>query len=358
MKKPTTKDVADLAGVSQATVSMILNNKKNVSFADETIGKVLRAAQQLNYTVPSQPKISSMPPKKLIALFTATMSNPYYPMLNQVIEETAIPRGYNIIVCNIHRSAELEKYYLEFVTENEIAGIVYTFTPSFPGELKRIAESSPVVVIGEKDDQLDIDTIGLNSYTSGQLVTEHLLGLGHKHIAFISSPMENNMTLTRRQRYQGILDKLKEHGLENNFIMKSLANETELPNSIYEVQAGYNLTVQLLDDAAEVTAIIGVNDMTACGIMTALRDKGYEIPKQISVCGFDNIFVSSIAHPKLTTIDHCIPHRAKTAIDILIEKIEQLHAPVSLAPMNNPDTYKIEYTPQLLMRESTGPCPS
>ncbi len=214
IKKPTTKDVADLAGVSQATVSMILNNKKNVSFADKTIEKVLQAARQLNYNIPSQNRTLQGSPKKLITLFTATMSNPYYPMLNQVIEETAIPRGYNILVCNIHRSAELEKYYLEYVTENEIAGIVYTFTPSFPGELKRIAESRPVVVIGEKDDRLDVDTVGLNSYKSGMLVAEHLLALGHTQIAFISSPIENNMTLTRRQRYQGILGKLKEHGLE------------------------------------------------------------------------------------------------------------------------------------------------
>lgn len=353
IKKPTTKDVADLAEVSQATVSMILNNKKNVSFADKTIEKVLQAARQLNYTVPSQIRTSQSSPKKLIALFTATMSNPYYPMLNQEIEETAIPRGYNIVVCNIHRSTELERYYLEFVIDNDFAGVVYTFTPSFPGELRRIAESRPVVVIGEKDDSLDIDTVSMDSYKSGRLVAEHLLALGHKQIAFISSPM----TLTRRQRYQGILSALEEHGLEDGLHIKVSLSETELPNSIYEIQTGYNLSVELLEET-DVTAIVGLNDMTACGIMAALRDKGYDIPGQISVCGFDNIFVSSIAHPKLTTIDHRIPHRAKTAIDILIEKIEHLHAPVSSAPIDDPGVYKIEYSPQLIIRDSTGPCPS
>jgi LacI family transcriptional regulator len=234
---------------------------------------------------------------------------------------------------------------------------MYTFTPSFPGELKRISASRPVVMIGEKDDRLDVDIVGLNSYKSGRLVAEHLLALGHKQIAFITSPIENNMTLTRRQRYQGILNKLKEYGLENNLLIKSSVNEAELPNSIYEIQAGYNLTVELLEESS-VTAIVGVNDMTACGIMAALRDKGYKIPQQISVCGFDNIFVSSIAHPKLTTIDHCIPHRAKTAVDILIEKIEHLHDPTPSTPLNNSGIYKIEYTPQLMVRESTGPCPA
>lgn len=354
MKKPTARDVAELAEVSQATVSMILNNKKNVSFSHETIEKVIRAAKQLNYNVPSLAKTFQSSQKRRIALFTATMSNPYYPMLNQIIEETAIPRGYNILVCNIHRSPELEKYYLEFVTDNLVDGIVYTFTPTFRGVLKNISVSTPVVVIGEKDDSLDIDTVGLNSHKSGMLVAEHLIALGHQNIAFITSPIENNMTLTRRQRFQGILDKLAEYGLEKNLLIKSSINEAEVPNSIYEIQSGYTLTRELLEEAA-VSAIIGVNDMTACGIMTALRDKGYKIPQQISVCGFDNIFVASIVNPKLTTIDHCIPHRAKTAIDILIEKIEQLHAPIPLNPINSSGFYKIEYEPQLIIRDSTGP---
>jgi LacI family transcriptional regulator len=211
-----------------------------------------------------------------------------------------------------------------------------------------------VVVIGEKDDSLDIDTVGMNSHKSGTLVAEHLFALGHKHIAFITSPIENNMTLTRRQRFQGILDKFTEYGLEKNLLVKSSTNEAEIPNSIYEIQSGYNLTVELLEEAA-VSAIVGVNDMTACGIMAALSDKGYKIPQQISVCGFDNIFVASIVNPKLTTIDHCIPHRAKTAIDILIEKIEHLHAAIPSAPINSSGFYKIEYDPQLIIRDSTGP---
>ncbi len=355
MKKPTAKDVAQLAGVSQATVSMILNKKENVSFSQETTENVLWAAEQLNYKVSPLAKTRPGGAKKLIALFTATMSNPYYPMLNQVVEETAIPRGYNVLVYNIHRSTELEKYYLEFVSDGLVDGIVYTFTPTFPDVLEHVSEATPVVLIGEKDDRLDIDTVGMNSYKSGMLVAEHLVSLGHRDIAFVTSPIENNMTLTRRQRLQGILGKLKEHGLEDNLLIKSAINEAEIPNSIYEIQSGYNLTLELLKDTM-VSAIVGVNDMTACGIMAALRDADYHVPQHISVCGFDNIFVASVVHPKLTTIDHCIPHRAKTAIDILIEKIEHLHSAMPSAPINGSGLYKIEYDPQLIVRDSTGPC--
>lgn len=356
MKKPTSKDVARLAKVSQSTVSMILNRKENVSFSEETTARVLQAAKELNYNLPSPalPAKASQPDsKKLIALFTPTMINPYYPMLNQSIEETAIPLGYNVLVCNSYRNKEIERYYLQLFTQNVIDGIIYTFTPTFPDLLQSLSDSVPVVIIGEKDNQVAIDTVGLNSYKSGNLVAEHLVQLGHRRIAFITTPLEN-MTLSRRQRLQGIQDKLAEYGLEHQFIVKASTNERETSDSIYEIETGYSLTVALLGET-EVSAIVGVNDMTACGIVNALNDRGYDIPCQISVCGFDNIFISSILHPKLTTIDHCIQHRAKTATNILIEKIEKRNNSTPHTQLDSPGFYKIEYEPQLIIRESTGP---
>jgi LacI family transcriptional regulator len=353
MKKPTSKDVAKLANVSQATVSMILNKKENVSFSEETVEKVLQAAKQLDYHIPSPAKPVNDSRKKLIALFTPTMINPYYPMLNQAIEETAIPQGYNVIVCNSYRNKTIEKYYLELLTENFIDGIIYTFSPTFPDVVKNISEAIPVVIIGEKDERLDVDTVGLNSYKSGMLVADHLISSGHKDIAFITTPLEN-MTLSRKQRYQGILDKLTEHGLEKRLVIKASTDERETSDSVYEIESGYTLTVELLKTTS-VSAIVGVNDITACGVMNALNDAGYRVPQQISVCGFDNIFISSLLHPKLTTIDHCIQHRAKTATTIVIEKIEKQRSTAPHSYMQSPGVYKIEYEPQLIVRGSTGP---
>lgn len=353
MKKITSKDVAKLARVSQSTVSMILNRKDNVSFSQDTVNKVLQAAKELNYSVPSVARALDGPKHKLIALFTPTMINPYYPMLNQAIEETAIPLGYNVLVCNSYRNQDIEKYYLELFADNFVAGIIYTFTPTFPELIRALSTTIPVVIIGEKAHKLEIDTIGLNSHTSGMLVAEHLIELGHKDMAFITTPFEN-MTLSRKQRYQGILDKLAEHGLEKRLIVKTSTDEHETSDSVYEIESGYQLTLELLEQFASVSAIIGVNDITACGIMNALNEQGYHIPEHISVCGFDNIFLSSIMHPKLTTIDHCIQHRAKTATNTIIENIERLHNAPPKTQLDSPGFYKIEYEPQLIVRGSTG----
>ena len=97
-------------------------------------------------------------------------------------------------------------------------------------------------------------------------------------------------------------------------------DEHEGSGGIYEIESGYTLTMELLNENTPVSAIIGVNDITAGGIMKALIDKGYKIPQQVSVCGFDNIFIASILQPPLTTIDHRVQHRAKTGITLLIEK--------------------------------------
>jgi len=352
MKKATSIDVANLAGVSQATVSLILNNKNNVSFSPETVERVLNAAKQLNYNVPSSIKNYKKEQSKLIGLITPTIVNPYYPLLTQVIEQTAIDKGYNVLLCNTYRDKDIEKYYLKLLSD-KVDGIIYEFSPSFPDLLMDISASLPVVIVGEKDDNINIDTIGLNSYKSGMLVAEHLIKLGHKNIAFVTTPVDN-MTLSRRQRLEGVLGKLKEYGLDKNLIIKSATNEYESMTGIYEIEIGYNLTLQLIEES-NVTAVIGVNDMTACGIITALQSRGYKIPDQISVCGFDNVFVSSILNPSLTTIDHCINHRGRTAVDILMEKIDGKNRDLSLMKPSHQNVYKIEYEPQLIIRNSTGP---
>jgi LacI family transcriptional regulator len=276
-------------------------------------------------------------------------------MLNQAIEEIAIPLGYNVLVCNSYRDKEIERYYLELLTDNFLVdGIVYATSPTYPELVKKISALIPVVVIGDKDDQLEIDTVSLNSYKGGMLAAEHLVKLGHEHIAFITTPFEN-VSLSRKQRFDGIQDKLAEYGLKKNLIVKISKDEHESSDGVYEIEVGYALTKELLNENTPVSAIIGVNDIAAGGIMNALSDEGYKVPQQFSVCGFDNTFISSILQPKLTTVDHRVQHRAKTGVTLLIEKIERLTETTPSAQLDDPGVYKIEYEPQLIVRNSTGP---
>lgn len=342
MKKPTSRDVAKLAGVSQSTVSFVLNNRADMAISEQTRQKVLKAAKELDYAPNVYVKRIKSQQSKLIGLLIPTITNPYYPMLTQYIEEYSVAKGYNVLLCNTYRKRETEEFYLNLLSEKQVDGIIYGFTPNFSQHLLKINERIPVVIIGEKNDNLNINTIALNSFRAGELVAQHLVELGHKNIAYISSPL-NGLSLSRQKRLQGIMSKLKEYGLERNIIVKSEDYEQESSNSTYEIEIGYDLTLKLLDES-KVTAVIGVNDMVAFGALNAITHRGLKVPDDVSVCGFDNIYLSKMLQPKITTVDHYTSHRSKMAVDVLVEN------------SNHSDTsvFRVEYDPQLIIRESTG----
>jgi len=176
MKKVTSRDVAKLAGVSQSTVSLILNNNKKIYFSNETRERVFAAARQLNYKLPAHRNIQHDDiGRKLIFVLIPTLANQYYSELTQSIEQYADERGYHVISCNTFRNSELEKYYLEMSAVVKAEGLIYTFLPSFPRMIEQISQTTPVVLIGEKGDDLEISSIELSNMKAGSLIISHLL---------------------------------------------------------------------------------------------------------------------------------------------------------------------------------------
>lgn len=343
MKNPTSRDVAKLAGVSQSTVSFVLNGRPDIIISPETRQKVFDAARALNYVPNVFARGLKIKQSRLIGLLIPTITNPYYPMLTQHIEEYAATKGYNILLCNTYRKNEKEEFYLKLLSEKGVDGIIYGFTPQISQYLLRINERIPVVIVGEKNEHLSINTIALNSFKAGEIVAQHLVELGHKNIAYVTSPL-NGLTLSRQKRLQGIISKLKEHDLDRNLIVKSEIYEQETSNSTYEIEIGYSMTLKLFAES-KITAVIGVNDMVAFGALNAVHHLGFKVPEDISVCGFDNIYLSRLLQPKITTVEHFTNHRSKIAVDVIIENITK----------SDPSVYRVEYDPELIKRESTGP---
>ena len=356
-KKATSQDVAKLAGVSQSAVSSILNNSAKVSFTEETRAKVFQAAQTLGYQLPRRKKNALGLRTGLVLVLVPTLANQYYAELGRALESYADSLGVKAIVCSTFRKRELESYYLELFLKMGIGGIVYTFLPSFPQMAQQIDRDTPVVLIGEKEDDLSICSIELSNVKSAVMLGEHLYQLGHRRFAFVSTPFKRT-TLARRQRLDGLQQVLKSHGLPKDALQvvappESYA-ESETDNSLqpYEYTVGRHLTENLFKKGTDVTAFVAVNDMTAVGIVDALRTMGHSIPEDYSVCGFDNIFTASITTPAITTIDYQLNMRCKAAIDMIMARAGTGGAATTLTQAN-----KIEYTPQLVVRASTGPAP-
>lgn len=359
MKKATSQDVAKLAGVSQATVSLILNGSDKISFSNETKERVLAAAQQLDYHLPhrasSAKKASLKKPSHLLLVLTPMLTNQYYTEMVRNIEDYAETKQYRVIVCNTFCKPDLEQYFLDTSLANNVDGVIYTFLPSFPHQVEQINETTPVVIIGEKHNNLSICSIELSNITAGSMLIEYLYQLGHRHFAFISSPF-SHMTLTREERLEGIQKQLEVYGLSDALdVLVSKSSPEEEEDSVngrpFNYIVGYEMTEELLKHNSEATAIIGVNDMTAIGSIQALKEHGYKVPRDYSVCGFDNVFASMISCPKLTTIDHHMKIRCQSAVDLIISMS-------SASSRSIPQANKIEYTPQVIVRESTGPAPT
>lgn len=357
MRKVTSQDVADAVGVSQATVSLILNGSEKIKFSEETRARVFAAAKKMGYKLParkSRKRQTDAEPgkRKLLCVLTPTLSNYYYTELIQYAQVYAHTRGYHIIVCNTFREQALEKYYLDYFRHAD--GFLYTFLPGYPQMVEQMAETTPVVIIGEKHDDLRLCSIALCNHTAGVRIAEYLYSLGHRRFVFVSTPLKR-FSLSREQRLEGIKAVLEGYGLRDAVQVLATASsaERESPeaNISYEYETGRSMTLTALREGLNgATAFIGVNDMTALGAMDALKEHGLDIPGEISVCGFDNLLASTLTTPTLTTVDHQMQKRCQAAIDMLITMCESGTA--GAPPVN-----ATEYAPRLMVRASTGPAP-
>ncbi len=354
-KKPTSSDVAREAGVSQATVSMVLNHKYNVSFSRKTVEKVEKAARDLGYTLPGHKNKKESKKEKLIVVFCPTITSPYYVLLLQGIEAVANERGYGVFICNTQRDAKLEEKYLRMIRAMAPQGIIYACNPhpDYLAQVEEMARDIPLVIISNKEKISTVDAINQDNTEVGRLMARHLLDLGHRDVAFITPP------LTRRQwqrskRVDGFVKEFEKEGLHGHVIIKAADESVDRknPKTDSEYSMGYALTKSLLEDGKPFTAIAGQNDMMAIGAVDALQDAKIKVPKDVSVIGCDNIFYSGIRRISLTTIDHFVALKGRDACDIIIRKIDTVSRfgegirPTSL--------YNIEYTPKVVVRRTTG----
>ena len=192
-KKVTTKDIADHVGLSQSAVSMILNNKTNVSFSDSTRQKVLDAAKELGYQKKKKSiEQTSKPLSKIILIMCPFLSNHYYTTLVHSITERAHDYGYLTFVAPTLRNPSTEQYYLDLMKNDmDTAGIVYLYPTSFLPEVNDMSKQIPIVNIGDKNDEITFDSIHVSSSKPARLVAEHLISLGHRKITYISTPISD-----------------------------------------------------------------------------------------------------------------------------------------------------------------------
>lgn len=354
-KKVTSSDVARRAGVSQATVSMVLNKKYNVSFSKDVILRVENAARELGYELPKRRARKESKKQKLLVAFCPNLTNPYYVMLLQGIESRAIEQGYGLFVCNTQRNLELEERYLKMLPFLNPHGVIYMCNPSrmFLPMIEEMSQKIPFAVINNQNERLDVDAVELDNSKLGRIMASHLLELGHRDVAYIAPPLTVRQK-QRSKRVEGFLKEFQEAGLGNHVVIKA-ANESideDVTGIDSEYRIGYDLTQELLKEQKQLTAIVGLNDMIAFGILDALYDAKYKVPGDMSVMGCDNTLFAGMHKVALTTIEHFVIYKGRDACDIIMKKMKTHER--KYAELEPVSIYHVEYEPRLVKRGTTA----
>lgn len=351
MKKATIKDIAAIVGVSPACVSMILNDRSLSRFSEDTIQKVYQACRDTGYV--SKKMQFHKNPKKAILIICPSIINPYYATLIQGMEQEATMQGYLTFIYTTYWDKNAEREILDLAANPQIAGIIFAMIPQQQELAEKISKQLPMVAVGDKTYGLNLDTVDINNYSAGQIIAAHLIELGHKHIAYISTPI-NGEHSSRMKRCEGLQDEYKQHCPLGSVTVytKDVSSKKELFTIEIEHQVGYALAKKCLQETPQITAIVAINDMVAYGVRDALIDAGKRIPEDISLCGFDNIYPSHFHGIELTTIEHSITERGRSSVRLLANKLSGTSDFVD----ENVFT-RVEYQSRLIPCSTTGPAP-
>lgn len=351
-KKITLKDIAAKAGLSPASVSMILNHRSIDRFNEQTVDQVFALAKELGYTGSKGKNYALMRhTDRIIFIICPSLFNPFYTTIIQGIEMAARKQGFITSVRTTYWDMETERSVMEQARKFNAAGVIFAMIPQQPQLAYKLSRFLPVVAIGDKRGDLELATVDMNNFTAGQLMGNHLLELGHRHLTYLSTTLNDQHT-SRLRRCQGLEAACAAAGASFKVFTKEISADYELSHVHVEYTTGYELANICLAKAPETTAMITINDMVAYGAYNAIIDRGLRIPEDISLCGFDNIFPSRLHGISLTTIDNSLTECGKSAFHLLEEEIASYQQHGNFESITH-----VEYKCHLVPRRTSGPAP-
>lgn len=308
----TIKDIAKRANVSVATVSNVLNNSRFVS--QERKDRVLRAIQELNYVPNAVARGLRMKESKTIGLIISDMTNPFYPDLAKACEDVAQERGYTVIIVNTNEEKKRMSGAVSLVREGKVDGLIIASTSTQDMEILRevVDGGFPVVLVHRHVPGLDIDTVLADNFSASYSVVRHLCSLGHTRIAKITGVDNSTVNL---ERIEGYKKAMADAGLQ--------VRPEWLISGRSRYQQSYTAATFMLNQSREdrPTAVIAAGDLAALGVMDAVKDMGLEVPEDLALIGFDDLFLAEYRAVQLTTVRIPRYDMGQQATRILLDRI-------------------------------------
>lgn len=332
-KRTSLKDLATYLGVSQTTVSFVLNDAplaKNLT--EETRRRVHEAARKFNY----RPSYFALNLHKTgsdsIGVMVPEHSEGYFTIVMEGVERYLLQKHFLYFTsCHYHK-AKLIKEYSELLLNRGAEGLLLLNTNAdFDTPL-------PVVTISGHLEKEGVTNVILDHRAAARLAIRHLYDLGHRKIAFMKGPPA---IIDTEFRWEAMMQVAREFGVE-----PTPERTVQLTSGGWTPQVGYDPMQRLLDATRDFTALVAFNDTTAIGAMRVMHEAGMQVPSDVSVVGFDDIASAQFHVPSLTTIRQPLKHMGKLAASILLDRIANPAA--QYAP-------NVPVKPALIVRESTAP---
>ena len=335
LRQPTVtiKDVAQACGVAPSTVSNALTGKGYVRA--KTRDQVIAAAARLGYRASSLARGLRLQRTWTVGVLLADIANPFFPDLVRGMEDVLWARHYNLMLCNTDYDKEKEAAYLRHLVDKRLDGLILASTAADSPHVMLLRERGmPFVMLNRRHRTLATDYVGIDNRRGTASAVQHLAELGHSRIAFIRGPQDSSAA---EDRLSGYLDEMRRQF--------ALFDEQLIAPGDYSIEAGKGACARFLALDQPPTAIVSANDFMAIGAMATLRERGLAVPRDMSVTGFDDIYVAALPWFELTTLrPHSRELGTRTA-EVLLARIDKT--------ANGPAD--IVLAPTLIQRGTTAP---
>ncbi|APO76801.1 LacI family transcriptional regulator protein [Rhizobium etli 8C-3] len=327
-KMPTVKDVAEYAGVSVGTVSRVLSGEAAVK--PMLREKVNSAISALGYRPNVTARALRTSRTDVIGLIVPDITNPFFAQLAASVERAALERRHSLMLASSHNDRGAERAHVSAFLDRSVRGIIVVAT----GDSSGLHLEAPVPVISLDRRFGTFPLVSTNHAQAAALIADHLYGLGHRRIAYIAGPPD---TEAGRMRKEGFVSRI------NRFGKTGEAVQLEIAYGKFDYESGERIARDLLSRPPQdrPTAIAAASDQQAIGALRAARDLKIDVPRKLSVTGFDDISLANLVVPRLTTIRQPADLLARRAVGLLLEE--------------PPGTGDEMVDGSLIVRGSTGP---
>jgi DNA-binding LacI/PurR family transcriptional regulator len=328
------EQVAQRARVSTATVSRVLNNAGIVK--SSTRERVMRAIEELKYHPNLHARSLAGGKSRTIGVIASNMENPFFFDIYKTIAADAHSRGFEVVMANTDYCAEQLVSSIRLMIGRRVAGLAAIVSEMEPALIDELSESGiPVVFYDVGTPRRNITNIRVDYRSGIDQVIDHLHNLGHQRLGFIG---HHSMLGPLNERVRAVTDAVARYPCMQ--VITAAADCDTL-------EGGRQAARFLLSSGELLTAIVCVNDITAVGALRELRERGIQIPRDMSVTGFDNVKLSEFCYPALTTV-----HIPRDRIGHIIS--DALIQPPDAADVRE---HEVVLDPEFVLRDSTGPAP-